>query len=519
MAPPKSQVWKYFKKKDVNTVSYTICFKSYKHSGNTTNLLKHLRQHPQTQKENKSKRDVKSSTSAASTSATSSSPPYTSAASTSAASTSAASTYTASVNISSRMIQETPSTSFGVVKEVQGQQLLAAKDIKRPYTISDAFQHVSSFSEGGPRYAAITYCILYFICRDRRPFHVVKGEGFCRLLKTLAPAYKIPSEFKIKQLLDEKYTAVYKEKFKEVSAFSVTCDVWSEMMTCKSFLGVTLHYLYGTVLKSSIIATRELSESHTSDYLGEQLVDILSTWTIDLKKIVAVVTDNGANMVRAVAKAENLGKNKHPLFCSYSKLSGGVCNGECKCFSINIENSRYSEMGKEKCACSKPYILMMTIEKSSSSDSEDEKGNYDFWKHHKLLAHGHGKKRSRQNNELSQYLSNPVSSLSSDPLLQWEDMKSIFPSLYKEARKHFCIMATSVPAERLFSKAGATMSKDRNRLLGKRLEKLLFLGDCDEICMKNKLFHLVSTSCTSLSSGSPDLFGFLLNMSFANVLL
>jgi len=35
-----------------------------------------------------------------------------------------------------------------------------------------------------------------------------------------------------------------------------------------------------------------------------------------------------------------------------------------------------------------------------------------------------------------------------------------------------------VPAERLFSKAGATVSQDRNRLLSNRLEKLLFLADC-----------------------------------------
>jgi hypothetical protein len=42
-------------------------------------------------------------------------------------------------------------------------------------------------------------------------------------------------------------------------------------------------------------------------------------------------------------------------------------------------------------------------------------------------------------------------------------MKSVYPLIYMEAQKIFCVVATSVPSERLFSKAGATLSKERNR--------------------------------------------------------
>lgn len=73
-------------------------------------------------------------------------------------------------------------------------------------------------------------------------------------------------------------------------------------------------------------------------------------------------------------------------------------------------------------------------------------------------------------NYLYIYISNPVSLLKSDPLELWEDMKSVFPMLYKQGRIHFTVVATSVPCERLFSKAGATITKSRNRLTDSRLQ-------------------------------------------------
>jgi len=101
----------------------------------------------------------------------------------------------------------------------------------------------------------------------------------------------------------------------------------------------------------------------------------------------------------------------------------------------------------------------------SSSESEGEvsktdikTNDFDFWAYHKNLAHGQKKKKLTTyvltvslNDELSLYLSNPVFPLKSDPLEQWEDMKNVLPMLYKQARYHFTMVATSIPRERLYS--------------------------------------------------------------------
>lgn len=70
------------------------------------------------------------------------------------------------------------------------------------------------------------------------------------------------------------------------------------------------------------------------------------------------------------------------------------------------------------------------------------------------------------------YLNNPVINIDDDPLKHWEEIKISFPRVYKIAMKYLLIPATSVSTERLFNKAGATVTKSRNRLSGGTLTKL-----------------------------------------------
>ena len=78
--------------------------------------------------------------------------------------------------------------------------------------------------------------------------------------------------------------------------------------------------------------------------------------------------------------------------------------------------------------------------------------------------------------ELSLFLRTPTAPLEADPIKLWIDLTPTYPKLAKIALKYLPIMATSVPSERLFSKAGENMNARRNRLSGQRLHKQLFLG-------------------------------------------
>ncbi|XP_027838277.2 E3 SUMO-protein ligase ZBED1-like [Aphis gossypii] len=61
--------------------------------------------------------------------------------------------------------------------------------------------------------------------------------------------------------------------------------------------------------------------------------------------------------------------------------------------------------------------------------------------------------------ELDKYLHESLLSRREDPLVWWKLNQHVYPRLFKFVKKRFCIMGTSVPCERIFFKAGQTITK------------------------------------------------------------
>ena len=65
---------------------------------------------------------------------------------------------------------------------------------------------------------------------------------------------------------------------------------------------------------------------------------------------------------------------------------------------------------------------------------------------------------------------------SSNILLWWKSLSHVLPHLSKLAMKYLSTLATSVPSERVFSKAGEIVSKRRSNLKKKNVDMLIFLN-------------------------------------------
>lgn len=72
---------------------------------------------------------------------------------------------------------------------------------------------------------------------------------------------------------------------------------------------MTAHYEFGGELKFTMIDVTEMTERHTSEVIGKWLKKILQDWHIEDKKIVVIVTDNGANIKKAVR--DTFGSARH----------------------------------------------------------------------------------------------------------------------------------------------------------------------------------------------------------------
>jgi hypothetical protein len=114
-----------------------------------------------------------------------------------------------------------------------------------------------------------------------------------------------------------------------------------------------------------------------------------------------------------------------------------------------------------------------------------ESTTFNLWGDHRRLASENateaigGSAENRQS-EIGLYLKAPLEPLTINPLEWWQRQQHIYSDLAPIARKWLSIVASSVPSERLFSKAGETITKKRNNLQGKRLCQLLFLQSIDK---------------------------------------
>lgn len=77
---------------------------------------------------------------------------------------------------------------------------------------------------------------------------------------------------------------------------------------------------------------------------------------------------------------------------------------------------------------------------------------------------------------IRQYMDLPYLNLKEDPMQFWKNHFSVLDPLTELALKYACIPATSVPSERIFSKAGQIVSQRRNRLSQKNVNILIFLN-------------------------------------------
>ncbi|KAF0717619.1 zinc finger BED domain-containing protein 1-like, partial [Aphis craccivora] len=210
MAPPKSNNWIHFKKLD--HAYYAVCKdcgQNVAHSGNTSNLRKHLNKHNNTSK----------------------------------LTTNNLNRLESSVPATSSTHNRSPKTITFSLEDSEPEECVDCPLSKKKNTpskqpIIEAFNRISSYSD-----------IRWY----RRPFTVIEGEGFKRLLHELVLSYKIPSVS----------TNKLKSRLSVFSYASLTFDAWTETMSEKSFLGVTVHFLDGISLKSYCLAIPELKERHS----------------------------------------------------------------------------------------------------------------------------------------------------------------------------------------------------------------------------------------------------------------
>lgn len=78
----------------------------------------------------------------------------------------------------------------------------------------------------------------------------------------------------------------------------------------RSILGVSIQFMVAGKVQTRSIGMIELRQSHTGVYLAELIIKRLNELGIDLKQIITITTDNGANVLKMVRDMEAYLKEK-----------------------------------------------------------------------------------------------------------------------------------------------------------------------------------------------------------------
>ena len=192
--------------------------------------------------------------------------------------------------------------------------------IPRPATIEALLDRKQPFQFNDQRALDWNKTIAEFIALDVQPFSVVDNLGFRRIMAKAEPRYKIPSsKYFATTLIPEIHTSIKNKVRGMVSSqtsMSFTSDAWSDPSVGVALLSLTAHWI--TVdfqRKQAILAASPLEESHTGDYLGGMLIQILGEYNIEKSAVHVLLRDSGANMIKAarVADIDSIGCFAHTL--------------------------------------------------------------------------------------------------------------------------------------------------------------------------------------------------------------
>ena len=154
----------------------------------------------------------------------------------------------------------------------------------------------------------ITELIADMVARDLRPAAVVEGDGFKALLKFIEPGYKVPSATHIAHVVRRQHEGAkvaLKQKLKEnVLSLAITSDIWTSCAN-DAYISLTAHFISADwQMVSCVLATSPFPEQHTGVNIAEKLKQIVISYDIDMKRVRALVHDQGSNMELSAAVLE-----------------------------------------------------------------------------------------------------------------------------------------------------------------------------------------------------------------------
>ncbi|XP_017844293.2 zinc finger BED domain-containing protein 4 [Drosophila busckii] len=329
----RSKIWKYYDKIDQSTAQCQLCEKIIKTCGNTSNLMKHMKTHPQI--------DVNDNESVVVRGILKREPNLSKhrnrkmrverGYAVKIEKLVKAETDTDAVNIiefvdgdaeahaavESVVAEETYTNWLG--QETESAETVSAGDIiefEPKHGQYQTAQSVVSYHINGeqeaenenadcqlPRSPRVRYMdrLAYFVCRDKHPLHIIKGEGFQELIGSQNAELQLPSIEQLGNYINlkaQKQVAHLRRQFNQMETLSLSCSLSTTAEF--SYLELAAHYYEGINRRSRTLAVDVLpNECYVGSIVGS-LERACQQFDIDKSKIVCIVCRDNQLLKEAV---------------------------------------------------------------------------------------------------------------------------------------------------------------------------------------------------------------------------
>ncbi|XP_073726190.1 zinc finger BED domain-containing protein 4-like [Misgurnus anguillicaudatus] len=185
----------------------------------------------------------------------------------------------------------------------------SAASLTQPNLV-EMFDAQRKWGTSDTRSKKVDLAIVEMIATDNHPFTVVSGVGFKRLVALLEPRYSLKTEkYYRTDLFKDVHTKV-ENKIKELVTLenagpylAFTTDCWSG--DTESLMSLTCHFIDSDWERKQIVLNvKAMHGSHTGEYISEVFLSLLRHWDIDTERVVLVLRDSGANMIKGIRLTE-----------------------------------------------------------------------------------------------------------------------------------------------------------------------------------------------------------------------
>ncbi|XP_034474631.1 zinc finger BED domain-containing protein 1 [Drosophila innubila] len=339
----RSKIWKYYDKIDLQTAQCLLCEKIIKTCGNTSNLMKHMKTHPTIDVNDHQsivvrgmlKRETNPSRTRGRKILKYASIKVKSEANVVAVSDMDVNLIEfvdpeAHVAVESVGNCEETYAHWATADTESAAETVSAADIIEfePKVAQDHSDHMHMLDDALPDNKEVNNCqtlqdnLAYFVCRDKHPLDVIKGEGFKRLTQVLCPSFQLPSIDQLGVRIAQKvqvHTAKMRQQFGNLQTLSLSCAINTTSVSGSleqvSYLEVAAHYNEGVHRRSRTLSVQTLPPQYNASSIVERLERICQRFDINKSKIVCIVTSSSRLLENAVATL--LGSQRHvPCFAN-----------------------------------------------------------------------------------------------------------------------------------------------------------------------------------------------------------